>query len=262
MAEFTNMYMNRLGHKEINYVYSGNYIGSWMQGGTPDWVKGYVPVAAAGYERDYANGLLVQAGGDSMMGTVGAYPGGGVMGLGSSCPDGNDDSCAAARYHMDDAAEDAKMINHPPGKSLYIEMRHTDEQAFDKWSRPTALGLHSSADPRALRPQLHRRPPVQLDPEEWEKGGNTPPRPSCRGRGGRSRRRRAIRLLERRRRDRRSTSAGDRGRPREPPFLRLRPASRELLKNPGLRLQQPTRSSSVRLMTSFCRFCATRRSTR
>ena len=54
MSEFTNMYMNRLGHKEINYVYAGNYIGSWMQAGTPDWVKGYIPVAAAGYERDYA----------------------------------------------------------------------------------------------------------------------------------------------------------------------------------------------------------------
>ena len=40
-----------------------------------------MPVAAAGYERDYENGLLVQAGGDSMMGTVGAYPGGGIMGL-------------------------------------------------------------------------------------------------------------------------------------------------------------------------------------
>ena len=57
MAEFTNMYMNRLGHKEINYVYAGNYIGSWMQAGTPDWVKGYVPVAAAGYERDTRTGF-------------------------------------------------------------------------------------------------------------------------------------------------------------------------------------------------------------
>ena len=44
MAEFTNMYLQRLGHKHINFVWAGGYIGSWMQFGTPDWVKGYVPV--------------------------------------------------------------------------------------------------------------------------------------------------------------------------------------------------------------------------
>ena len=59
MAEFTNMYLQRLGHKHINFVWAGGYIGSWMQFGTPDWVKGYVPVAAAGLERDAAGGKLV-----------------------------------------------------------------------------------------------------------------------------------------------------------------------------------------------------------
>ena len=56
MAEFTNMYLQRLGHKHINFVWAGGYIGSWMQFGTPDWVKEYVPVAQAGLERDAAGG--------------------------------------------------------------------------------------------------------------------------------------------------------------------------------------------------------------
>ena len=175
MAEFTNMYMNRLGHKEINYVYTGNYIGSWMQAGTPDWVKGYVPVAAAGYERDYRNGLLVQAGGDSMMGTIGAYPGGGIMGLEQFVSyDGADGkSCAAAWYHMDDAVEDAKTINYPPGKeALYIEMRMTDEQAFDKWSKAKQpwtyvfqRGIRERYDPNYVGDRQYN-----WIPEEWERG--------------------------------------------------------------------------------------------
>ena len=43
MAEFTNMYMQRLGHKHCNYIWVGGYMGSWMQPGTPDFVKNYVP---------------------------------------------------------------------------------------------------------------------------------------------------------------------------------------------------------------------------
>ena len=54
MAEFTNVYLNRLGHKHINFVWVGGYIGSWMQIGTPDWVKGYIPTAIAGLARDAA----------------------------------------------------------------------------------------------------------------------------------------------------------------------------------------------------------------
>jgi hypothetical protein len=45
MAEFTNMYMQRLGHKHCNFIWVGGYMGSWMQAGTPDFVKKYVPVA-------------------------------------------------------------------------------------------------------------------------------------------------------------------------------------------------------------------------
>ena len=57
MAEFVNMYLVRLGHKHINFAWAGGFIGSWMQTGPPDWVKGYVPLAKAGLERDAAPGL-------------------------------------------------------------------------------------------------------------------------------------------------------------------------------------------------------------
>ena len=33
MAEFTNMYMQRLGHKHCNFIWVGGYMGSWMQAG-------------------------------------------------------------------------------------------------------------------------------------------------------------------------------------------------------------------------------------
>jgi glycolate oxidase len=131
MAEFTNMYLQRLGHKHINFVWVGGYIGSWMQFGTPDWVKGYVPVAAAGLERDAAGGLLVQCGGDAMMGSGSGLPGGGAMGLEQfvSYDPVDPESIAAGLRHMEDAVKDAASIGYPPGKEgMYLQMGWTDEQ--------------------------------------------------------------------------------------------------------------------------------------
>ena len=118
MAEFTNMYLQRLGHKHINFVWAGGYIGSWMQFGTPDWVKGYVPAASAGLERDAAAGLLVQCGGDAMMGSGSGIPGGGEMGLEQfvSYDPLDPESVAAASRHMEDAVKDAAAIGYPPGQ--------------------------------------------------------------------------------------------------------------------------------------------------
>ena len=60
MAEFTNMYMQRLGHKHCNYVWVGGYMGSWMQPGTPDFVKKYAPMAVEGFYRDQQGHQLVR----------------------------------------------------------------------------------------------------------------------------------------------------------------------------------------------------------
>ena len=77
MAEFTNMYMQRLGHKHCNFIWVGGYMGSWMQAGTPDFVKGYAPVAIEGFERDQKSHLLVECGGDALMGRGSTIGGGG-----------------------------------------------------------------------------------------------------------------------------------------------------------------------------------------
>jgi glycolate oxidase len=118
MAEFTNVYLQRLGHKHINFVWAGGYIGSWMQFGTPDWVKGYIPTAAAGLERDAAGGKLVQCGGDAMMGSGSGIPLGGATGLEQFVSYDPDDyeSTVAGIKHMEDAVKDAASISYPPGK--------------------------------------------------------------------------------------------------------------------------------------------------
>jgi hypothetical protein len=131
MAEFTNMYLVRLGHKHINYSWAGGFIGSWTQSGTPDWVKGYVPLAKAGLERDAAPGFLVQSGGDAMMGSGSGLPGGGTTGLEQfvSYDPAEPRSVSAAVRHMYDAIKDATSHGYPPGKeAAYVELRKTDEE--------------------------------------------------------------------------------------------------------------------------------------
>ena len=134
MAEFTNMYLQRLGHKHINFVWAGGYIGSWMQFGTPDWVKGYVPTTIAGLERDAKDGLLVQCGGDAMMGSGSGIPLGGATGLEQfvSYDPADIESCKAGVRHMEDAVKDAASIGYPPGKELlYLHIGWKDEQIWD-----------------------------------------------------------------------------------------------------------------------------------
>jgi FAD/FMN-containing dehydrogenase len=142
MAEFTNMYLQRLGHKHINFVWAGGYIGSWMQFGTPDWVKEYVPVAAAGLERDAAGGKLVQCGGDAMMGSGSGIPLGGATGLEQfvSYDPVDPESVVAAYRHMVDAVKDAASIGYPPGKEgLYLQAGWNEgklEQALETARQP------------------------------------------------------------------------------------------------------------------------------
>jgi hypothetical protein len=159
MAEFTNMYLQRLGHKHINFVWAGGYIGSWMQFGTPDWVKGYVPKASAGLERDARDGLLVQCGGDAMMGSGSGLPGGGAMGLEQfvSYDPAQPASIAAGLKHMQDAVTDAADIGYPPGKEgMYLQMGMTDEQVWE--------ALAGSAQPLVFR--LQRRIKEAFDPND------------------------------------------------------------------------------------------------
>jgi len=159
MAEFTNVYLQRLGHKHINFVWAGGYIGSWMQFGTPDWVKGYVPTAIAGLERDASGGKLVQCGGDAMMGSGSGIPLGGATGLEqfvSYDPDDYESTVAGIR-HMEDAVKDAASIKYPPGKEfIYLQIGWSDEQIWK--------ALANSKQPQVFRYQTQIK--AAFDPND------------------------------------------------------------------------------------------------
>jgi FAD/FMN-containing dehydrogenase len=175
MAEFTNVYLQRLGHKHINFVWAGGYIGSWMQFGTPDWVKGYIPTAAAGLERDAAGGKLVQCGGDAMMGSGSGIPGGGGMGLEQFVSYDPDDEASthAAYVHMEDAIKDAASIGYPPGKEgLYLQMGWSDErfeQVMAAAAQPAVFRfqrrIKTAFDPHDVGDRMYPTLPLGPDPD-------------------------------------------------------------------------------------------------
>ncbi len=134
MAEFTNVYLQRLGHKHLNFVWVGGYLGSWMQPGTPDFVKKYVPIAIKGLYRDAAGGLLVQCGGDALMGCGSTVAGGGWSGLEQfvSYDPADRESIKAGTKHMEDAITDAISNGIPPGKeAIYLSLGYKDEKIWD-----------------------------------------------------------------------------------------------------------------------------------
>jgi len=134
MAEFTNMYLQRLGHKHCNFMWVGGYMGSWMQPGTPDFVKRYVPVAMETFERDQQSHQLVECGGDAMMGCGSTVTGGGYFGLEQFVSyDPNDNgSIDACVKHMEDAVAHATSHGVPPGKEwAYLQVGWPDERVWD-----------------------------------------------------------------------------------------------------------------------------------
>ena len=134
MAEFTNMYLQRLGHKHCNYMWVGGYMGSWMQAGTPDFTKDYVPVAIETFADDQKSGKLVQCGGDAMMGCGSVIGGGGYCGLEQFVSyDPNDhDSVAACIKHMEDAVTTCAKHGIPFGKEyIYLQVGWQEEKVWD-----------------------------------------------------------------------------------------------------------------------------------
>ncbi len=134
MAEFTNMYLQRLGHKHCNYMWVGGYMGSWMQAGTPDFTKDYVPVAIETFTEDQKSGKLVQCGGDAMMGCGSVLGGGGYCGLEQFVSyDPNDhDSVAACIKHMEDAVTTCAKHGIPFGKEyIYLQVGWQEEKVWD-----------------------------------------------------------------------------------------------------------------------------------
>ena len=76
------LYLIRLGHKNLNMVYTGSYDGaSFGLGGSPDFGSQHIEEAAAFKAKwEKKDTFMVEQGGDSAMGAIGSQGGGGGVG--------------------------------------------------------------------------------------------------------------------------------------------------------------------------------------
>jgi glycolate oxidase len=159
MAEFTFLYLNRLSHKHLNWVYAGGYLGTWMQSGPPDYMIRYRPVAEVGLSRDAEVGLLVQSGGDSMMGSGSAIGGGGTTGFEQfvSYDPSDKESVKAVIQHMHGATRDAVAHGFPPGhETPFLQIGMTDDELHRQYAKAS----------QPLIFHLQRRIKELLDPND------------------------------------------------------------------------------------------------
>lgn len=71
------LYLIRLGHKNLNFVYGGHYEGCFGMMGVPDFGTAHVEEVAAFKAEWEKKGAIAAAGGDCMMGGLGSMGGGG-----------------------------------------------------------------------------------------------------------------------------------------------------------------------------------------
>jgi len=131
MEKFTLLYLIRLGFKGLNMVFSGGYRGSFSQKGTPDFALKYRPIAADVLAKHQKTGLIVDSGGDSMMGPGGGMGGGGHIGFEQFCfYDPSDlSSINGALEYFEDAAGTAKKLGLTSGYEARIfETRLSEEE--------------------------------------------------------------------------------------------------------------------------------------
>jgi hypothetical protein len=157
------LYLLRMGKKNLNFVYTGGWIGNFMQPGTPDFVKKYVPIAEDATERYQAKGLLVDCGSDSMMGGVSSIAGGGQCGLEQFgfYDVADKKSTAAAIEWMKHCIREEAKHNIPPGKEgMFLAVGKTDEEfqqdlakqpAIHTWQRK----IKQAVDPNNLGDRMY-----------------------------------------------------------------------------------------------------------
>ncbi len=117
MEKFCMMYLIRWGHKNLNFVYAGGYVGSWHQYGTPDFNLKVAPLAEKTLAKYQATGLLVKSGGDAMMGPIARMGGGGTFSLEqfTAYDPGSKESVQAVVQYIHESAALAKENNFPTG---------------------------------------------------------------------------------------------------------------------------------------------------
>jgi glycolate oxidase len=78
IADWSFLYMVRLGHKNLNLVYGGGYDGCFGLQGSPDFGTQYIEEVTE-FKREWENkGNIVASGGDCAMGGIGVMGGGGA----------------------------------------------------------------------------------------------------------------------------------------------------------------------------------------
>ena len=78
IRDWSLLFLLRLGHKNLNFVYAGGYEGAFGVGGTPDYSCARVEIAADFKKKwEQEHDYFVAAGGDTMMGGMGGIGGGG-----------------------------------------------------------------------------------------------------------------------------------------------------------------------------------------
>jgi glycolate oxidase len=170
MEQFALLYLLRLGKKNLNFVYTGGWIGNFMQPGTPDFVKRYRQLAEDVTEPYQEKGLMVDCGADSMMGTVGSICGGGHGGLEQFgfYDVADKESTAAIIDWMEKCLEGEAKQDIPPGKEgMYRAVGKSHEEfqadlakqpATHTWQRK----IKQAVDPNDLGDRMY---PTLDEPE-------------------------------------------------------------------------------------------------
>ena len=139
MAEFTNMYMQRLGHKHCNYHVGGRLHGKLDAGGAPRISsRDMLRLRSKGFDRDQESHLLVECGGDALMGPGSALPGGGQTALEQfvSYDSADDASIKACIKHMEDAIVDCVAQGlRSARKYMYLQIGWTTRRSSTAWRR-------------------------------------------------------------------------------------------------------------------------------
>jgi hypothetical protein len=125
MEKFSAMYLIRWGHKNLNFVYAGGYVGSWHQYGTPDFNLKYAPLAERTLAKYQATGLLVKCGGDAMMGPIARLGGGGTLSLEqfTAFDPASEESVQAVVQYIQESASLAREHSFPTGFDEIIALR-------------------------------------------------------------------------------------------------------------------------------------------
>ena len=146
MKEFTHLCMNRLGHKALNFVWTGGWVGSHSLPLSPESLMTMRDIAEKQMFDDQESGLLVQCGGDSMMGRVAGPDNRPGCNFEQFChyDPADKESVAQAEEHMRRSTRNLNKHGFPAGKEEdYLTAMIPEEELWKVFlKRGQAFGYH------------------------------------------------------------------------------------------------------------------------